>query len=443
MRIVVLGAGISGLAAAFALKETTGYDCPIYEQEQSAGGLCRTLNRGAFTLDLVSHVLHFRSAAARRLVHEALDGHLIELRRDSAVRFQGRGVPYPFQSHLGFLPTRESIECLGGYAFSWLRRNLESPGNARHFAEWIRTHFGHGIARHFMTPYNTKLWGVPLEELSVDWLRPFVPNTSFREIFGSFLSHRVNGAGYNSVIHYPANGGIQSLIDALTERTACLHTGHRATSIDLKAKRIGFENGSTVSYDRLISTVPLNRLILQARDVPADIQAAAMRLRSTSLRCLTFCVRKPQRHSRHWLYFPERQFPFFRLVFPSNYCPALCPPGCSIISAEISHPDPGHAGDLEQEVMQQLLTLRLIDQSSDVAYVNNSFFPYAYPVHDFHRAASVSRILEYLQAHGVRSIGRFGAWRYSSMDDAIAEADQVAQELAQEARAFCAASSSD
>ena len=66
-----------------------------------------------------------------------------------------------------------------------------------------------------MTPYNTKLWGLPPREMSADWVRAFVPTVSTRDIFRSFFGKNNTSLGYNSYFVYPDEGGVQSLVDGL------------------------------------------------------------------------------------------------------------------------------------------------------------------------------------------------------------------------------------
>ena len=48
-------------------------------------------------------------------------------------------------------------------------------GPVRTFEDFIRRSMGEGVARHFMVPYNTKLWHLPPRRMTVDWLGRFVP----------------------------------------------------------------------------------------------------------------------------------------------------------------------------------------------------------------------------------------------------------------------------
>jgi protoporphyrinogen oxidase len=425
---VILGAGVSGLTTGLALNRLSAEDYGIYEQGSEIGGLCRVQEKEGFRFETVSHVLHFRSEEARQLVHTLLEGNLLRVERSAWIYFRQRCVPYPFQSHPGFLPLAERASCLAGYWRSWISQQLNGRRHPENFGDWIQKHFGPGIARHFMNPYNTKLWGLPPNEMSVDWVRPFVPSGSFGQALLSLLLKRSDNISYNSYFYYPRGGGVQALVDALAAGAPGTLLNKRAVEVDLDRRTVRFQNGQIVRYERLISTIPLRTFMLLARGVPCALRIAAAKLRCTSLLNITCCIRRPLPHSYHWLYFPEPQFPFFRLVFPSNICPSLAPADCSIISAEISNPDLTRQEELEFRVKELLLSLGLIKRLSDISFTVCNFLDHAYPVHDLGRERRVTNLVEFLKSRGVWSIGRFGSWRYSSIDDAITQALQAVRE---------------
>lgn len=427
MHTVILGAGISGLSAAYALQQISPRSYSLYEQAPAVGGLCRTQKVDGYQFDAVSHVLHFRSEETKSLVQNIVGEELVRQERSAWIYFQRNYVPYPFQTHLNALPSGAKLDCLSGYLKAWAKRKFSGAREPNNFDEWVEQNFGAGIARHFMRPYNRKLWGVEPERLSLDWIRPFVPQTQLRQVISNVLSSRNHHeVGYNPWFFYLAHGGIQTVCEAFRSRLTDVHMNQEATEIDMDNRTVLFHSGDRVTYDRLISTIPLPNLVKRAKVIPEKVKQDVSGLRWTSLLNLTYCLRRPLLRPFHWVYFPEDEFPFFRLVFPSNISAELAPQDSGLIAAEISNPEPGKEEVLEQQVRACLLRLGWIEKPEDIVRVARNFFPYAYPVHDLERGERVRRLLHYLQTRGIWSIGRFGAWHYSSMDDAITEAFQIA-----------------
>ncbi|MCM8799269.1 MAG: FAD-dependent oxidoreductase, partial [Candidatus Omnitrophica bacterium] len=58
-RIVILGAGLTGLSTAYFLQRHIK-DISVFEKEKEVGGLCRSKIKDGFIFDYAGHLLHFR-----------------------------------------------------------------------------------------------------------------------------------------------------------------------------------------------------------------------------------------------------------------------------------------------------------------------------------------------------------------------------------------------
>lgn len=424
MHIAIVGSGIAGLAAALELERRGHRDYAIYERDSVAGGLCRSHCIDGYLFDSVSHVLHFQSADVRQRTIELVRGGLVSAERDAAIYYLGRYVPYPFQTHLGFLPLKDGLACLAGIIAARARAARRPPQT---FADWIYGEFGAGIARHFMLPYNRRLWGVDPAEMSLDWMR-FVPKAPLRPVLASFLSGRTR-QGYNAEFLYPASGGIQSLIDGMASRVSPIRFRRQVTAIDPGKRRLCFEDGGSAGYDVLISTIPLNRLAEICEGTPEALRAAGRQLRVVPIASITYGLRRPINHSHHWVYFPEAEFPFFRLFFNSNVDPQSAPAGASLISAEFANVPANDLEGIKTRTMAALQQLGFLSGPMEIAFTHSSYFACGYPVHDLSRKAAVGKLLEYFDALGIRSIGRFGGWRYCGIEDGFLDAAEVVESI--------------
>jgi protoporphyrinogen oxidase len=418
-QIIILGAGVSGLATAYGLRQR-GVESVVLECEAEPGGLCRSVEREGFTFDHISHVLHFRSPERREWVCSLLGGRLREQERAATIYFRGRYVPYPFQGHLGFLPLGPRLDCV----FGMLLAGRRDPSDARNFEEWIDSSFGPGVARHFMVPYNRKLWGAPLREISTDWLG-FVPPASPKAVLRS-LAGRKTTAGYNATFFYPDAGGMGALVRALAKGSD-VRCNATVAAIDLAGRTVRLAGGQGLPYTHLVSSLPLN-LLASMSQAPPSQQEDAAGLRAVGVASITFALRCPLPHRHHWTYFADAEFPFFRLFFPSNVQPASVPAGCSTVTAEIATLD-GAEPDVAATV-RALVRLGYVRGEQDVLFTHRARYAYGYPLHDLGRAGRAARLLEYFAAHGVTSIGRFGMWQYSSVEDALRWGEEAAERVA-------------
>ncbi len=429
--IVLLGAGLAGLSTAFHL-EQSGYSeyYRLYEQADQSGGLCRSVRHGPFTLDYQGHVLHFSDPRIARLVKRLLRHNLQRHRRRAWVYAHGAYLAYPFQGHLSGLPPRVLAECLAGRSFAFGSAVLP---DGQSFDEWASLTFGDGIARHFLLPYNNKLWRVPLRQLTARWVTPFVPVPSLDATIGGALEHSNRQYGYNATFWYPREGGIGALARAF-ERVIRPIKFHRcAVAIDWRRKRVVFQNGQQVEYDYLASSVPLVVLGQLLAPLPSSVNSWWRRLRYTSVVAVHVAVRsrQPIEH-RHWVYFADPSISFFRVGFPGTLSDRSSPAGTSLLYVEVAV-SPEHQLSLNTVADQVVIDLQrvgLIGDLQDVILQYPVAIPFAYIVYDREHHEATKGIHQFLREQGIWSIGRYGRWRYTTMEDAIRDGRDAAEDLA-------------
>ncbi|MBI2876316.1 MAG: FAD-dependent oxidoreductase [Candidatus Tectomicrobia bacterium] len=426
--IAILGAGLSGLSAAYHLKEQ---HCVVYEREAAVGGLCRSYRHGPFTFDYTGHLLHLRDASIRRFVSELLPSGLALHGRQAAIYSQGVYTPYPFQVHLYGLPQETIQECLEGFMEAMRR-----PTSRDNLRDWILSTFGPGIARHFLFPYNQKLWRTDLSRLSIDWVGWAVPRPSLEEVIQGAQGKAQGWYGYNATFLYPQDGGIGLLAEALADRIPEVHLGKEAVEIQARKKRLTFQDGSSGSYERLISTLPLPELLNRITDLPAAIQEAGKGLRYVSVYDVNLGVGRERISDKHWIYFPEEEFAFYRVGFPMNFSASLGPPGTSSLYAEISClPEESFSPEEALERVVQGLERCGILQEDDVLLAQDvQRIRYAYVIHNPDRRRLLPWIQESLEEAGIHTIGRYGGWGYSSMEEALLEGRRVASTVIRQAQ---------
>jgi protoporphyrinogen oxidase len=212
-----------------------------------------------------------------------------------------------------------------------------------------------------------------------------------------------------------------ALSRALAANVSNLHLQKRIVKLDLPGHRVDFADGTSAGYEQAILTLPLTLLADLVDDLPAEVAAAVAGLRHNSILCINLGVDRPAISDKHWVYFYEKEFVFFRISFPMNYGPTMAPPGKSSISAEIAY-YPGQAIDRERAVEDTIAGLRrsgVLLPSDTVEVINVTDITYAYPIYDHARPANVATIHAFLRPYDVIPAGRYGEWAYYWMDDSI------------------------
>ena len=94
-------------------------------------------------------------------------------------------------------------ECLVGFIQAWHTAQSQTLPPPANFEEFIHQRFGPGIARHFMIPYNQKLWGHPREN-HASGARASVPIPTMPEVVRGAVGANPPELGYNTSFLYPA-----------------------------------------------------------------------------------------------------------------------------------------------------------------------------------------------------------------------------------------------
>lgn len=192
----------------------------LFEAASRPGGHARSECIRGFWFDKTGHWLHLRDPGIKSLVSTLFPGddptrELVPVERKARVFSHGALVRYPFQANLHGLPPAVISECLLGFIAAQAQLGSGTPQTVRDFDEFCQHKFGAGIARHFMVPYNAKLWGVHPREITAAWCSRFVPIPTLEQVVRGAVGDSPPELGYNVHFLYPKQGGIETLVHRL------------------------------------------------------------------------------------------------------------------------------------------------------------------------------------------------------------------------------------
>ena len=109
---------------------------------------------------------------------------------------------------------------------------------------------------------------------------------------------------------------------------------------------------------------------------------------------LNLGVAREQVSDKHWLYFPEPEYPFYRIGFPMNFSPALGRPGCSSMYVEMSHrPTEQQSRAARRRSAERNGAGRNLLPDDEIVVADVKDLYYAYVYFDRHRARALPAIL--------------------------------------------------
>ncbi len=414
---LILGGGVTGLAAGWAS------GLPVYEAEDEPGGICRSYYVRPGSPDRLSQSPP--DGAAYRF--ELGGGHWIfggdpmvssflasltpmrSYRRLASVYFPDRRlyVPYPLQYHLSLLGAE-----VAAHALEEMRNS--SPAAAGTLAEWLEQTFGRTLTGLFFGPFH--------EAYTAGLWTSIAPQDGYKTPVDLALAARgaaggSEQAGYNTTFQYPVQG-LEILTGAIA-RACRVRYRHRVTAVDPDRREVFFEGRDPVVFDRLISTLPLNRMLdLAGLSVPGQPDP------STSVLVLNIGgVRGPECPPDHWLYIPRSRSGFYRAGVYSNVDDHFLPRGTEnrvSFYVERAFQDGRRPCGREIDAYSRNVVAELRDWGflGDVEAVSPTWVDVAYT---WSRPGSrwKEQALELLASRGIFMTGRYGRWRFQGIADSI------------------------
>lgn len=430
-RIVIIGAGPTGLAAGYRLQELGYRNFLMLEAREKVGGLASSeTSPNGFTYDIGGHVLFSHYKYFDALFDKLMGDDYQELLRESWVWMEDRFLPYPFQNNIKYLSKETVLECLMGIIEA--QKQPLDLSRFHNFEELIYGVFGAGIAKHFMMPYNFKVWAHPPRMMNKEWIGERVSVVDIKRVLGNVVLDRDDaGWGPNSTFKYPRYGGTGGLFERMRPYVQdhlrlCAPVVH----VDVANKAVVLEDGTREHYDVLLSTMPMDKLVRMTNGATPDaVVEQAGRLRHSGSYIVGVGVNQSCPSKKCWMYFPEANAPFYRVTYLSNYSPEVVPDASRQYSllAEISHSEfkPERRDAIVEQTLEGMVNTKLL-RERDLKDVVDTFVierDYTYPTPSLERDAALRTIHPWLESQGIYSRGRFGAWRYEvgNMDHSVAQ----------------------
>ncbi|MCX6287335.1 MAG: FAD-dependent oxidoreductase [Bacteroidetes bacterium] len=446
MKVLIIGAGPAGLSCGYELTKA-GIDVEVYEASPFVGGMARSFDLWGQRVDMGPHRFFSKEQHINEFFTTLVKDDYTLVNRLTRIYYRNRFFHYPIKlfNVLRNLPPTTILLILWEY----LRIKLFPYKNPTTFEEWVSNRFGRKLFEIFFKHYSEKLWGIPCSKIDADWAAQRIKSLSLWEavisaIFGN------KGDKHKTLLDqfaYPNNGtGI------LYERAAEYITAHggkvnlqmpvKKVIQDASGKVTGIElkDGSIVTADRVVSTMPLTIMVKGLKDVPADVISAAEKLyfRNTILAYLE--VDSMELFSDNWIYVHSPEVKHGRITNFRNWSKELNrDKKTTILCMEFWAFDNDPIWKEQDETIAELAKkeihiMKLVPLQTKIL---NSYIlrvPRCYPVYETGYQVNLKKVENYLDTvENLIPIGRYGAFKYNNQDHSILmgilAADKITQGL--------------
>jgi len=436
-KIIILGLGPCGLGLSYRLNEL-GYDNWLgVEKNTLAGGLAGSfIDEYGFTWDIGGHVL-FSSYPYYNNMLESNFGNMLKKVKRSAGCWQfDKFIPYPFHLNLKYLPKDVMWECLS--SLIEIATTQVTKADVDTFEEWILSRFGDGIYKHFMFPYNQKVWAYHPREMGHYWVKERIANINISNVIKDLLfDEKMEEWGPNSFFQYPIKGGTGAVWRGLAEQLPQekIKYNVEVVRIDTSNKTIFLSNGDIESYDILVSTLPITKLIEKSNLL--ELVPYSKNLKYSTTHAIGIGIKgvlPKTLEGKSWVYFPDGDVPFYRVTVLSNYSEYNVPgPGYYSLLCEVaeSGEQPVDTETIIGDVLHGIQKTGLINTKSEVISKWYYKAPYGYPTPSIDRNDILRKIQPALMEKDIYSRGRFGAWCYeiSNQDHTFMQGVELANKF--------------
>lgn len=422
---LVLGAGVTGLAAGVELEESA----IVLERDSSPGGLVRSkCFDGGYWYDYVLHLLHFKDPEIQARIGSYLGEVMSPCPPEAWIQTLEGSALYPFQLNIGGLSEEARNKCIVDYAKAYYHKNGEAT--EKNYKEYLKATFGDAMCDLFYFPYNEKLYKYPLEGIAVDDLTWNLHRPSFEEILKGGFQPNVPRATYNTNAFYPCPKeadaplrGMELLSEALAKRVHKLELNTKVESVDPAAKTVyASKNGAKESYSyetACLSTLPLPVLIKLCNNAPESLLKEIDTLEYTKVISIAISIKGERpKNPGHWRYYTDPNIPFTRLIFMNEFDPQASPADGWALLAEVTWPgkEPIPTEDeLTAKVLDSVRAAGLLDEKSSIVGTHLWVIDPAYVIFTHDTQRIINNCFEFLAQYGITSSGRYGKWEYSSM----------------------------
>lgn len=407
-KVVIFGAGITGLAVAYYL--SSDFDVTVFEKESFIGGSAAGFNYKEFTLDYGPHKIYSELPGIIEEMKKI--SNLIKVKKINSIYLGGNYYDFPLK--IGQVATKMPLTALKS-GIDLLTKPFTKRADDS-YENFLINRFGKTLYELSFRDYAFKVWNSNPVVLDRELARKRVAVSNIFELIKGILfkDSKKFSAEY---FYYPENG-MKQFFEAMERKIkdsgGKIRTLSQISELAVKGNSIKhIKIGKRkINPDYVISTIPLDRLIKATKPNKEILRYSSM-LNYQSLNIIYFVLNKPRALKDCWIFFPERKFAFQRVSEQKAFSSFTSPKDKTCIMVETTKP---LNAELIKEITAHLEEAKIIKESE----IDHYFFKHiqkAYPVYKKGFLHNLNKIEEFFESlDNFYLLGRQGLFNYNNMD---------------------------
>ncbi len=435
-KVIILGAGITGLSTAMFLAENN-YDVILIEKNNKIEGVSSSFSYKNFTIDYGPHKIYTQFPNILFIIKKLLGENLLTIPKKSKIRLMNNYFNYP----LDIKELLIKINPLTAFklGLSYLKTTLKKSQSEKNYEEYLTKRFGKSIYSLVFENYAKKVWGDP-KLLSADLAksRVAIPNLIVM-IKNLIIGTKDKPTISADEFYYPKKGIVQlseAMAKKIKQRKGKIYFNSYPTKINIKNNKftsleVKIKNKkSVIKADYLISTLPINN-VPKLVNAPSNIKDSANLLKNRSILLFYLFLDKDRAIKDNWIFFPEGKFIFNRISEQKSFSPFIAPKDKTFLTIEITYDKDSEISKLNKDsilkiLLPQLKEIGVVKSEKEIINTLVVKLTDIYPVYDLDYKKNLNNILTYLDGiENFLTIGRQGLFNYNNMDHCMDMADRV------------------
>lgn len=367
-KVLIIGAGPAGLAAAYRLIKKSNIKPIIIDECTQVGGISKTINYKGNRMDIGGHRFFSKSEEVNNLWENIIpletgnfnscsnDNVFLRRNRVSRIFFLKKFFDYPISLNWGTV-INLGVFRMFKIIFSYLKIKVFSIKNEKSLEDFFINRFGRELYLTFFKDYTEKLWGTKCSEISSEWgrqrIKSFSVGGAIKHILKKLLFFRIffkKSKTETTLIDsflYPKFGPGQmyeEMSNEIQKNDGKLLLQHKVIELEhsnQKITNIKIKNlltGEIFDYyaDFVISSMPVKDLVSGLNPAPndkildvangllyRDFITVGLLLKELKVKNKTKIKTHNNLIPDNWLYIQEKNMKLGRLQIFNNWSPFL------------------------------------------------------------------------------------------------------------------------